>query len=630
MSVDDSTASQDLVCDASDSDRRHRLRRQTPACICRQCATAVFDDESHCPHCHAARPSEGWLHRSEHDDRWLGRVLDDRYLVASPLGAGASAKVYRGEALTIGRVVAIKIVSLRHPHIDRSDLVTRLQREINAVSRLHNPHIVSIYDVLELDRDHAAVVMEFVSGNTLQHVVDTRGPMEPRKACQIARQIANGLSEAHRAGMIHRDIKPENLMVDTLPDGDDFVHILDFGIVRLSETSKASLTQGFIGTPLYASPEQFLERSIDARSDIYSLGGVLFFMLAARPPFPLTNAFQLSAHHIEKPPPRLSVVATAASLPDALDELVQRMLHKEPDRRPSSLDEVLSVLDRIIADTSAPPPQQITPKAMILRPGKLRSRTDDTAQTTLSGDESFAVHETRRDTSLVFVPDHPPRPLKPAVDTEVSALAMSRRHLLTGHRDGIITRTDLEGKDGELIVDIGDREFITAIAVDPDDTIAAVATDTGHISLHDLHTRTRSNQFALDEGLPVTCLAISPESHMLATGRKSGAVDVYSVAGDFVQLFSVQVTGSPRSLSLSPDGYLLLVVLADGSLELYQVPHPAPLSRLSRKGAPIVDVSFTPDGSPLAMASTNGEYQLLHLKNISDVETSIRRRYRHP
>ncbi len=645
MSADDSREEPTFGHRSTTYDRHRRLRREEPQSACRSCATALFCDEIRCAHCKRERPPEGWLHRREHGDPWLGRLLQGRYLVEAPLGTGASARVYRGQALAIRRKVAIKIVSLRHPGIHRSSLVRRLHREIDAISRLHNPHIISIYDVIELSRDHVAVIMEFVSGHTLQHIIDQNGPMNWRRACRIMRQIANGLCEAHRAQMIHRDLKPENLMINQLPDGSDFAHILDFGIVRRRQDADVSLTQGFLGTPLYASPEQFQDTSVDHRCDIYSLGGVFFFMLSAQPPFPFDEVYLVAFHHVESQPPHLSEVIDDVEFPTQLEALVRCMLAKQPNQRPSDLKQVIQGLDRIIA-TDARPRRPIrktrnTPPAMVLCRATRRSTslqqdsstittTSDSTRTTLTGHSSFAVDEDTSSAPLLFTCNGSPRKLAIPVDAPRSALAMSEHSLLAGHPDGTVSRTGLDGSCGTLLFELPDRASITALDVDSPETTVAVASARGRISLHNLDTLVESASLELQGGLPIACLSLNTTSHMLATGRKNGAVDVFTTARRIRRLCSMKLPQSPRALCLSPDGYLLLVALDDGSLTIYQIPHVRSLSRLSPDEAPIVDVSFAPDGSPIALATTNGEYRLLHLKNITDPEAAVAFRWRRP
>lgn len=312
----------------------------------------LFADDEMCLECRVARPSQGWPELGRTTDPWLGRTLADRYLLTRRIGQGASGNVYRAESLTIARQFAVKIIPLDNADssIKAEHIEARLNREISALGHLRNPHIVSFYDVVPVGERAVALLMDLIDGETLEALVATGGPMDMVRACQVLRQIANGVHEAHEAGMIHRDLKPENVMIERLPAGDDFVHILDFGIVW--REGDVRVTQGFLGTPLYASPEQAVGGELDRRADIYALGGVFFFMLTGRPPFFDNNVYNVLKAHVSTQPPSLAEVATNRDFPDALEALVRKMLAKSPNDRPQSLSGVIYTLDQLVIELS--------------------------------------------------------------------------------------------------------------------------------------------------------------------------------------------------------------------------------------------------------------------------------------
>lgn len=325
--------------------RRDLLETEgTPGRYCASCESVVFAGEQMCLNCGIDRPDEGWPNLDDYRDPWLGQIIADRYLIASPVGHGTSGEVYRAESLSISRQFAIKIIATRSGDADADKVLTRLNREVEALSRLRNPHIVSFYDIFDLRGRYLAAVMDLIEGQTLEKLVADQGPMELDRACAVLRQTANGTYEAHEAGMIHRDLKPENLMVERLPAGDDFVHILDFGLVRLTDETEVDVTHGFVGTPLYASPEQAKGKELDRRSDIYSLGAILFYMLSGRPPFDSDKVYEVLRMHVRDKPPKLGKVSPR-EIPAQLEALVAAMLSKDRSNRPDDLSEVIEILD---------------------------------------------------------------------------------------------------------------------------------------------------------------------------------------------------------------------------------------------------------------------------------------------
>jgi serine/threonine protein kinase len=229
--------------------------------------------------------------------------------------------------------------------------------------------------VVPLGGRAVALLMDLIQGDTLEALLTTSGPMTVLRACKILRQIANGVHEAHEAGMIHRDLKPENLMVERLPAGDDFVHILDFGIVW--REGDVRVTQGFLGTPLYASPEQAVGGELDRRADIYALGGVLFFMLTGRPPFFDNNVYKVLKAHVSTPPPKLVDIAPNRVFPDEIEALVAKMLSKSPTDRPQTLAGVITTLDELTKKLSEDSKAQSVADSLDYQPAKTPGSTNE-------------------------------------------------------------------------------------------------------------------------------------------------------------------------------------------------------------------------------------------------------------
>lgn len=261
----------------------------------------------------------------------LGRVIDDTYRIEAEIGAGGMATVYRATRLRIGDFVAIKVLHselLRDPQF-----AERFKREAQAAARLKHPNVITIYDYGVSSDGLIYVVMELIEGPNLRSIIKDRGPMPAGLAAEIVRQVCSALSEAHRQNVVHRDIKPANIAVETTPDGPR-VKVLDFGIASLRGGDAATnLTQAgaVLGTPAYMSPEQCLGEELDGRSDIYSLGVVLFEMLCGVVPFNSPTSTAVVMQHVQQAPPPLRVLN--ASVSPLVEAVVLRALAKPREDR---------------------------------------------------------------------------------------------------------------------------------------------------------------------------------------------------------------------------------------------------------------------------------------------------------
>jgi non-specific serine/threonine protein kinase len=233
-----------------------------------------------------------------------GTIIDGKYEIEGRIGAGGMGIVYRARQLRLLRSVAIKVVSA--DDAEREDMLDRFRREALAVARLRHPNIVTIHDFGDADGVGAYIVLELLEGRSLAEEILRRTRLEPDSAIEIAGQICAALGAAHAAGIVHRDLKPSNVFLE---DGKHGVtaKVLDFGIAKLREAGGVALDRltwggAIVGTPIYMSPEQCEGRELDARSDIYSLGCVLFEMLAGRPPFVAASLASVVRMHKSRPP----------------------------------------------------------------------------------------------------------------------------------------------------------------------------------------------------------------------------------------------------------------------------------------------------------------------------------------
>ncbi|HEX8283874.1 MAG TPA: protein kinase [Pyrinomonadaceae bacterium] len=275
-------------------------------------------------------------------DSLVGRVLDGKYEVLSPLGTGGMGVVYRARRVHIGDEVAIKVLHQRLTGDEK--LVERFRREARAAAQLHHPNVVTIHDYGEArgPEGFAYIVMELVRGESLRELLRREGRLDARRAVSLMRDVCAGVGAAHRRGIVHRDIKPDNIIV-TPADEDspsESVKVVDFGIAKLRDMAaeNSTLTEAgtMVGTLFYMSPEQCKGDPLDSRADVYSLGAMLHEMLAGSPPFSASNITSLIFKHISEPPPPLPA---DVQVPAALRAAVTRALAKNPDERPRDASE---------------------------------------------------------------------------------------------------------------------------------------------------------------------------------------------------------------------------------------------------------------------------------------------------
>ena len=274
-------------------------------------------------------------------------ALIGAYRMCKRIGAGGMGEVWLAEHTLLGRRAAIKL--LHASYSSQPDVVARFFNEARAATAIADPGIVQIFD---FGHDHgvAYIVMEMLDGETLE-ARRHRG-MEISDALRIMRQVAGSLGAAHARGIIHRDLKPENIFLVRDPEvaGGERAKILDFGIAKLTgDSTVKTQTSAVMGTPMFMSPEQCRGAGlVDQRSDIYSLGCVLFTILAGRPVFVADGVGELIVKHITEAPPRLS---SFVAVPPALDELVARCLDKDPARRPGSGTALAALIGGLLADS---------------------------------------------------------------------------------------------------------------------------------------------------------------------------------------------------------------------------------------------------------------------------------------
>ncbi len=302
---------------------------------CPQCSTQCDEAHRFCPSCGfpvgkvAPNP----------DDPLIGKTLPGGFLILELIGIGGMGRVYRAEQTTLGRTVAVKII---HPHlVGEENAAARFITEARAASRLNHPNSVGIIDFGKTADGQLYLVMEYLRGRDLARVTYEDGALPFRRIVDVLRQTLAALAEAHGENIIHRDLKPENIIVEPVRTGADFVKVVDFGLAKMRvETQAPGITSPGIvcGTPEYMSPEQARGDPLDARSDLYAVGVIMYQLLTGRLPFEAESPTQVVLAHLTVPPTDPRQVAPDRQIPKPLADLVLRALAKDARDRPQDAD----------------------------------------------------------------------------------------------------------------------------------------------------------------------------------------------------------------------------------------------------------------------------------------------------
>jgi serine/threonine-protein kinase len=307
---------------------------------CPTCGKQYEDTNTLCP-------SDGTVLRKD-DDSLIGQTLIGKYRIDGRIDEGGMGAVYRATHILMEKVVAIKVL---HPALAADDkIVARFTREAKAASRISHPHALTVTDFGESEGGIVFLVMEYLRGRTLKDIVRSEGRMPLERVVEIMRQVSGALEAAHGEGVVHRDLKSDNIMLEETATGGDWAKVLDFGIAKIQETSgkvDPGLTAPnlIIGTPQYMSPEQCAQAShIDSRSDIYSLGVILYELLVGHVPFTGDSPTAIMMKHLQEPVP--SVLEERKDLPVQVGRVVERAMAKRPEDRFQTATEFCDALTR--------------------------------------------------------------------------------------------------------------------------------------------------------------------------------------------------------------------------------------------------------------------------------------------
>ena len=416
-----------------------------------------------CPHCGTeyettARfcPSDGTALRPKGADSLIGRVLADRYHILKRIGEGGMGRVYLGEHVKMNRQCAIKVMS--PALVNDAESAARFAREASNAARIIHPNVAAVFDYGESD-GLIYLVMEFVDGEPLARVLTREAPLALDRALDLASQIADGLGAAHELGIVHRDLKPDNILVTRTRTGREIAKVVDFGIAKaIQEGVGEGLTHTgqVIGTPEFMSPEQLLGDPVDARSDLYALGCILYLMLTASPPFDAPTREQMIKRRLSEDAPHVHEIDPA--LPDSVARIVARLLARSPKERYGSAAEVKDALAG----------------AHVRRAGVVRAPLES-LPTLHSAPTVAFLHATQATTEVTEIPESKPMRRTPIVIGGAAVATIAIALVLRGRPSPVDTeRLDSITKDSVVAAAIA-ASHIDTVAPARDSTAAVTA-----------------------------------------------------------------------------------------------------------------------------------------------------------
>jgi eukaryotic-like serine/threonine-protein kinase len=583
------------------------------AIVCDSCGTSI--SAPRVPAGPGVAEASSQSETSQQTDPLIGQLLDGKYELTALLGQGGMGTVYRARRVHIGDEVAVKV--LRREYVNDEKTVERFRREARAAATLRHPNIVIIHDFSEGRGDVPAyIVMELVEGNSLRKILETDGALAQGRAIWLIREICKGVGAAHRLHAVHRDIKPDNIIVLT-GDAEDRerVKVVDFGIAKLREAAASkTLTQTgkVIGTLYYMSPEQCYGEAVDPRSDVYSLGIMLYEMLCGTPPFTSESATGIVAKHLTETPPPLP---KHLGIVPQVEAVIMRALAKEPASRPVDARKLGRELAIGIGvseerDESAYSRQTID---------SIRS-----ADTELAGSaRATQAHESAQLSGPASSQSNrwPWLGVGGVVALLIIAAAIAVVKKLGPFSRRVAPAEQSSGGAAlgpwQLKQTLAHNNKVYALAFSPDDRLLATASSESVNDNKDFVSEVKlwdAQTGALKQTLPeesggVLSVAFSPDGRLIATAtgsasgeKKLGNVEVWDAHTGALKWSRVGHTAYATSVAFSPDGRLVASGGWDHEVKFWDASDGA-LKRTLRGDGKVYAVAFSPDGRTLA--STN-------------------------
>ncbi len=327
-------------------------------------------------------------------DPLVGQTLAGRFRVLELIDRGGMGKIFRAEQQPLGRIVALKTLDI----VDNTgEFKQRFLLEAASCARLSHPNTVRVYDYGEAAGAYF-LVMEFLTGRTLHQAIKEDAPLDPLRAIAIARQICGALEEAHKSGIVHRDLKPQNIFLTEHGEERDFVKVVDFGLAKeMSNDSEVSKAGNVLGSPMYMAPEQVEGKTIDARTDVYALGLILYTMLAGQTPYKRGDSLSIMMQQVHKEPLSFAELDPKLDIAKTLEQVVRTAINKDPNDRFASmrdLSQALKVAGAQVRGEFPPTPLEINngrvrapaglePTEEVSRSGRRIASEEDTSQHSL-------------------------------------------------------------------------------------------------------------------------------------------------------------------------------------------------------------------------------------------------------
>ncbi len=405
-------------------------------------------------------------------------MINERYKILSVLAHGGMGKVYRAEQAPLGRLVALKVLSPDYKGEHDPGFHKRFFLEASTASKLKHPNTVTIFDYGKTDDDVFYIAMELLEGRTLHRLLRDEGPFTPERTVHIASQICRSLREAHGFGVVHRDLKPANVFIVKHGDENEFVKVLDFGLVKNIEEKDEQLTQAglFLGSPKYMAPEQISGGAVDSRVDVYALGVIIYEMLAGKVPFDSPNSVNILMSHVHEPVPSIAVRNPKVEVPRSLEDVMRKCMAKNVTDRFDGMNDLLTALKQLGAMRPLDPPsgsgplsaslaalprlprhtansQELTPFARVARPTSSLGPLLAVAGLAVAGTVAFVV------LSMGAGDEQEPRVSAPtAVATSpVSSEARAADDTTSGTAPSVLI--SLRSSPPGAMVVVGDREY---------------------------------------------------------------------------------------------------------------------------------------------------------------------------